>query len=142
FATEKFKSDGVSCNITAGLASSTGEGFRDRNAGWFIFCNGRAILYADKSTLTGWGGAGLLPIFQPKHRPFLGTVFFVSANPEALPWTTTKSSVNEESAVWQAAKRHMVKVARVIIGFLDKRYTEDGTEITPADLQDASRGKV
>jgi hypothetical protein len=59
-----------------------------------------------------------------------------------LPWTTTKASVNEESAIWQEAKRHMVKVGRVIINFLDKRYTEDGTEITPSDLQDASQGTV
>ena len=141
FATEKFKNDGVTCNITAGLAVSTGEQFRDRNAGWYVFCNGRGVLHGDKSTLTGWGGAGL-PIFQPKHRPFLGTVFFVSANPESLPWTTTKASVNEENAIWQDAKRHMVKVGRVIVTFLDKRYTESGTEITPADLQDAARGKM
>jgi Histidine kinase-, DNA gyrase B-, and HSP90-like ATPase len=142
FGTEKFKTGAVSCAITAGFASATGAGFRDRNAGWFVFCNGRAVVYADKSTLTGWGGAGLLPIFQPKHRPFLGTVFFVSANPEALPWTTTKASVNEESAIWQEAKRHMVKVGRLVVAFLDKRYTESGTEFTPADLQDAARGKV
>ena len=77
YASEKFKWNGVSCNVTAGLAASTGTLFRDRNAGWFVLCNGRTVLYADKSPLTGWGGAGLLPIFQPKHRPFLGTVFFV-----------------------------------------------------------------
>jgi hypothetical protein len=141
FGTEKFQTGGVSCNITAGLAASTGEHFRDRNAGWFVFCNGRTVIYADKSTVTGWAGSGL-PIFQPKHRPFLGTVFFVSANPEALPWTTTKASVNEENLVWQEAKRHMVKVGRVVTTFLDKRYTEVGTEITPADLQDAARGRV
>ena len=141
YASEKFRSGSVSCNITAGIAATSGETFRDRNSGWFVFCNGRAVLFADKSSLTGWGGAGL-PIFQPKHRPFLGTVFFVSPNPEALPWTTTKASVNEESAVWQEAKRHMVKVGRVITGFLAKRYTGEGTEIAPAELQDASGGRV
>lgn len=141
YASEKFKSDGVSCNITAGIAVSIASRFTDRNAGWFVFCNGRAILYADKSPLTGWAGAGL-PIFQPKHRPFLGTVFFVSPNVEALPWTTTKSSVNEENIIWQEAKRHMVTVARTVIGFLDSRYTQEGTEITPADLRDAAHGKV
>jgi hypothetical protein len=141
YASEKFKSGKVSCNITAGIAATTGEAFRDRNAGWFVFCNGRAVLFADKSNLTGWGGEGL-PIFQPKHRPFLGTAFFVSPNPEELPWTTTKASVNQESAVWQEAKRHMIKVGRVIVGFLDRRYTGDGTEIAPSELQDASGGRV
>jgi hypothetical protein len=141
YATERWKSGKVSCNITAGIAVSQGTHFRDRYAGWFVFCNGRAVLYADKSPLTGWAGAGL-PIFQPKHRPFLGTVFFVSPNVEELPWTTTKASVNEESAIWQEAMRHMVKVGRVIINFLDKRYTEEGTEISPSDMQDASQGSV
>src|SRR3989344_6111994 len=141
YASEKFKSGKVSCNITAGIAATTGEMFREKNAGWFVFCNGRAVLFADKSHLTGWSGSGL-PIFQPKHRPFLGTVFFVSPDPEALPWTTTKASVNEENAVWQEAKRHMITVGRVIVGFLDKRYTGDGTEIAPSELQAASGGRV
>ena len=137
YANEKFKSGKVSCNITAGIAATTGEVFRDKNSGWFVFCNGRAVLFADKSSMTGWAGAGL-PIFQPKHRPFLGTVFFVSADTEALPWTTTKASVNEESAIWQETKRHMVKAGRIVIGFLDKRYTDEGTEVAPADLHAAS----
>lgn len=141
FASAKFKSGKVSCNITAGIAAATGEQFRDKNSGWFVFCNGRAVLFADKSTMTGWAGAGL-PIFQPKHRPFLGTVFFVSADPEALPWTTTKASVNEESAIWQEAKRHMVTAGRVLIGFLDKRYTGEGTEVPPSDLQAAAGKRV
>jgi hypothetical protein len=141
YASEKFKTGKVSCNITAGIAASSGETFRDRNSGWFVFCNGRTVLFADKSNLTGWGGAGL-PIFQPKHRPFLGTVFFVSSDPEELPWTTTKASMNEENAIWQEAKRHMVKVGRVMTGFLDRRYTDEGTEFAPSQLQDASGSKV
>jgi hypothetical protein len=140
YASEKFQSDGVSCNVTAGIAVAKGDTFRDRNAGWFVFCNGRTVLGADKSSRTGWGAGGALPIFQPKHRPFLGTVFFVSADPEALPWTTTKAGVNEELAVWQEARRHMVTVGRVITGFLDSRYTDEGAGvgIAPTELQDAS----
>ncbi len=141
YASEKFRSGKVSCNITAGIAATTGDVFRDRNAGWFVFCNGRAVLFADKSDVTGWANAGL-PIFQPKHRPFLGTVFFVSADTEALPWTTTKAAVNEESAIWQEAKRHMVKAGRIVIGFLDKRYTDEGTEVAPAELHEASGRRV
>ena len=86
-------------------------------------------------------GSGL-PIYQPKHRPFFGTVFFVSSDPEELPWTTTKSSINEESSIWQEARREMVTVGRIITGFLDKRYTEDGTEIAPFELQSVSGDPV
>jgi Histidine kinase-, DNA gyrase B-, and HSP90-like ATPase len=141
YSTQKFKLGKVSCNIRAGIAGRTGEQFRDRNAGWFVFCNGRAVLFADKSPTTGWAGAGL-PIFQPKHRPFLGIVFFVSPDPEALPWTTTKAAVNEESSVWQEAKSRMVVAGRVVTNFLDKRYTDEGTEIGSADLQEAAGKRV
>lgn len=140
YESEKFTHDSVSCTITAGISSSNTEVFRDKNSGWFVFCNGRTVLFADKSTLTGWGGG--LPIFQPKHRPFLGTVFFVSPDPEGLPWTTTKSSINEESAIWQKAKRHMIAVGHRITSFLDRRYNEDDTRITPTALADVARGGI
>ncbi len=130
YASEKFKSGKVSCNITAGIASSTGDIFRDRNAGWFVFCNGRAVLFADKSATTGWAGGGL-PIFQPKHRPFLGTVFFVSADPEALPWTTTKGAVNEENAVWQEAKRHRGAPVSVVTTFSKIESLSSSSELMP-----------
>jgi hypothetical protein len=131
----------VTCAIAAGLGPSEGGQFRDRSAGWFVFCNGRGVISADKSPLTGWGSGGL-PLFQPKHRPFLGIVLFVSANPEALPWTTTKASIDEDSSVWQTAKRQMVVVGRAVTQFLDSRYQEDGTAVAPKDLEDAREGEV
>jgi Histidine kinase-, DNA gyrase B-, and HSP90-like ATPase len=136
YASQKLVSNGVSCTVTAGMASSKGEVFREKNSGWYIFCNGRTVLFADKSSLTGWGAG--LPIFQPKHRPFLGTVFFVSEDPEDLPWTTTKGSINQEKAIWQEARREMITVGRVVTGFLDRRYTDDGTEVNPSELQTLS----
>jgi hypothetical protein len=136
YSSHKLKSNGVSCNITAGIAVVKGDTFRDRSAGWYVFCNGRTVFSADKSVLTGWGSG--LPIYQPKHRAFLGTVFFVASDPEDLPWTTTKSSINEESAIWQEARRYMVSVGRIITGFLDRRYTEDGTEVASSALQSAA----
>lgn len=137
----KLTVDGVTCAITAGIGVPQGGAFRDKASGWFVFCNGRTVISADKSPLTGWGGAGL-PIFQPKHRPFLGTVFFVATDAEKLPWTTTKAGINEDSAIWQEAKRHMTAVARVIITFLDGRYSDEGTEIVSADLQEAAGNRM
>jgi hypothetical protein len=99
------------------------------------------VISADKTKLTGWGGAGL-PIFQPKHRPFLGTVFFVAQDAEKLPWTTTKSGINEDSTIWQETKRRMTSVGRVVTSYLDARYTEDGTEVPVADLQSVAGSRV
>jgi hypothetical protein len=136
FASDSFGRDAVSCSIIAGLGRPKDGRFLAENSGWFIFCNGRAVAFADKSNLTGWGS--LLPTFQPKHRPFLGLVFFVSDYPERLPWATTKSSINEESLIWQEAKRRMADVGRQVTSFLDRRYSEGGTDISSADLNEVS----
>ena len=127
-ATDRFEVNEVSCTITAGLGTPEAGKYRDKGSGWFVFCNGRTIISAEKSSLTGWNNNGL-PIFQPKHRPFLGTVYFVSTHADRLPWDTTKSGMNEDSEIWQLAKRRMVTVGRIITAFLDSRYTDEGTEI-------------
>jgi hypothetical protein len=142
-ASEEFTTDGVSCAITAGIGIPQGGTFRDRSSGWFVFCNGRAVVSADKTQLTGWGiGATGLPLFQPKHRPFIGTVFFVCEDAEKLPWTTTKSGINEDSSIWQEAKRQMSAIGRTVISFLDSRYNDEGTEIASPDLQIAAGTKT
>jgi len=124
FAHDNFRIDNVEYNITAGIAPQSEHSRHTHEAaGWFVFCNGRALLYADKSEVTGWGG-GILPVFQPKHRPFIGLVFFYSAFPEELPWTTTKDFLNQESAVWQEAKQNMAALARPIVSVLDQRYND------------------
>lgn len=141
FSTDFFLTDGVSCSISCGIPRAK-EGFSYRNAGWFVFCNGRALLYGDKGPLTGWGVPGYLPIFQAKHNPFFGVVFFVATDPESLPWTTTKASVNQESLVWQEAKRRMASVARSLITFLDRRYADDSAQLTHEDLAAGSGNRV
>ena len=112
----------VDVTIIAGLQSLEGSDWRGRTAGWYIICNGRVVVFADRTALTGWG-SGSLPIFQPKHRGFIGIVFFMSKDPEALPWTTTKRGVNAESSVFQYIRERMIADARPVIRFLDNRYS-------------------
>jgi hypothetical protein len=131
-ASQAFKLNDVSCAVIAGISIPKGRFHTAEVAGWYIFCNGRAVAFADKTGLTGWGT--FLPNFQPKHRPFIGLVFFTSEQPEKLPWTTTKSSINQESAVWQHALRVMGAVGKQITSYLDARYSDDGTEITTDEL--------
>lgn len=136
---DSFSYGNTTCAIAAGLAVPTGEQFRDKAAGWYVFCNGRAVVSAEKTILTGWGGGALgLPSYQPKHRAFIGTVFFVSVNAEELPWNTTKSGINEDSELWQQAKRQMATIGRRVISFLDSRYTDEGTEVSATDLKDTA----
>ena len=140
-AMDRFETSGVSCAIIAGLGTPEAGMYRDSGSGWFVFCNGRTVVSADKSAMTGWNGNGL-PIFQPKHRPFLGTVFFVSKYSARLPWDTTKSGINEDSEIWQRAKRLMVSVGRTVTSFLDSRYTDEGTEIAQKELTNVAKERV
>ena len=140
-ATDSFSDNGVTCTVTAGLGTPDAGRYRDRGSGWFVFCNGRNIISADKTPLTGWQGQGL-PIFQPKHRPFLGTVFFVSKQPDLLPWDTTKSGINADSAVWQRAKLLMTTVGRSVTAFLDSRYSDEGSEVEHSDLGGAAGDRI
>ena len=139
--TDRFEVDGVTCAITAGIGTPEDGRYRDRGSGWFVFCNGRAVISADKTPLTGWNNNGL-PIFQPKHRPFLGTVYFVSKHPDRLPWDTTKSGINEDSDAWQIAKRRMATVAKSVIGFLERRYSGHGSDKSERDLTAAAQTRL
>ena len=139
-STDRFQVDEVTCAITAGLGTPEDGKYRDKGSGWFVFCNGRTVISADKSPMTGWNSG--LPIFQPKHRPFLGTVHFVSKHADKLPWDTTKSGINEDSEIWQEAKRLMIVVGRSVISFLDSRYTDEGTEIAQKELAEATKDRI
>jgi len=96
----------------------------DRTAhGWYVFCNGRMVLEADKSSLTGWGDG--LPNFHSKFNHFVGFVYFGSTDVRKLPWRTTKQGVEKESPVYQAALDEMRIQARPIIDYLNTMYPTD-----------------
>jgi hypothetical protein len=133
-ASESFKVGEVSCAVLAGIGVPRGKFYDGAVAGWYVYCNGRAVAFADRTELTGWGV--YLPTFQPKFRPFLGLVFFTSDLPELLPWTTTKASINQESVVWQQALRVMATVGKQVTALLDQQYSSSGTDISREQLQE------
>ena len=140
-ASDNFEVDDVSCTVVAGLGTPIEGKYRDGGSGWFVFCNGRTIIGADKSSKTGWNNNGL-PIFQPKHRPFLGTVYFVSRGADKLPWDTTKARLNEDSEIWQLAKVVMARVGRGVTAFLDSRYSDEGTEVAHRELREVAKERM
>ena len=87
-------------------------------SGWYVYCNGRLVLKADRTALTGWGTAGLsgdgVPAWHPQYARFRGFVFFTSDSPAALPWTTTKTEIDESSDVYRNA---LIKMRSVIRSF-------------------------
>lgn len=83
-------------------------------AGWYIYCNGRMIVYADKTNLTGWGEDGVR-MYHPSLACFRGYVFFESSALDELPWNTTKTSVDTSSQYYIAAKSMMKEALLQVI---------------------------
>lgn len=129
-AKEEFEDNGVTVTMYAGLAARGEDGqWRAADAGWYVACNGRLVVSADKTELTGWGiGMGT---FVPKYRGFIGFVFFYSKDPLSLPWTTTKRGLNQESLVVQRTRARMAAIARPVLRFLDDMYSSEEKEREP-----------
>lgn len=123
---EELQHDGVKVRILATLSAARSQNERPtkENSGWYVACNGRLILVADTSSLTGWG-VGPTPMWVPKYISFIGFVFFESENALSLPWTTTKRSVNAESPVYRKAISRMAVLARPILTFCNRKYPSD-----------------
>jgi len=129
-AKEEFEENEVRVTIYAGLAGRTEEKeWKQADAGWYVACNGRLVVTADRNELTGWGD--VLPLFVPKYRGFIGLVFFYSRKPLALPWTTTKRGLNPESLVFQRVLTRMSVTARPVINFLNSMVSSNGAEKEP-----------
>lgn len=133
--TRKFIVDGVTVELFAGLAVRVDQEWEAEKAGWYVLCNGRVVLAADKSERTGWGQPG--PQYVSKYRGFIGIAFFFSQDPAVLPWTTTKRDLNEESIVYQTTRKEMAQLARPVLTFLNRMYPSDpAPEIQERKLAD------
>lgn len=92
----------------------------DRTSGWYVVCNGRVVLAADRSGATGWG-VNDFPRWHGQYSGFVGMVLFSAANPALLPMTTTKRHVDASSAVYQRAVNEMTKPARAWVDYTNAR---------------------
>ena len=134
-AFRQFELDGVSVEILAGLAARKRGEWNAERAGWYVLCNGRVVVSADRTSLTGWGVYG--PTFVSKFRGFIGVAFFFSPDPSLLPWTTTKRGLNLESRVFQSARKEMNLAGKPVLTFLNNMYpTEPAEEIPERNMAD------
>ena len=89
------------------------ENFQDPgDAGWYLFCNDRLLLVADRSALTGWGSPAAA--YHPQYRNFRGFVYLTADDARLLPWNTTKTAVDRDSPVFRAVQSEM-KTALVAV---------------------------
>ncbi len=142
-AFETARYGGVEVTMWAGLYAKGIKGQEERLAGWYVMCNGRVVVAADKSDLTGWG-VGTAQQWHDKYRGFVGLVFITAENPLSLPWTTTKRGLHRESPAYLATLNGMRSLARPVLQFLSRQYTQDpepstfarklADEIRPTDV--------
>ncbi|MFZ1735715.1 MAG: ATP-binding protein, partial [Candidatus Moraniibacteriota bacterium] len=124
----------VRVRIFAGVGPSDPQ-----DAGWYVFCNGRLVLGADKTERTGWGAGGEteVPRFHNRSARFRGYVFFDADDAGLLPWNTTKTGVDSDSKIYRAVRLQMVSLMRPIIDFLNKLSREVESDEVEKPLSEA-----
>jgi hypothetical protein len=93
--------------------------------GWYVACNGRIVLAADKSTVSGWGTDGW-PQWHGQYNGFIGLVFFSSKDTSLLPLTTTKRSIETTSEIFRRIQPRMRAATRAWTSYTNIRKSELG----------------
>ncbi|EJL22432.1 ATP-binding protein [Novosphingobium sp. AP12] len=126
---EKIGEDEVHVEIAAGYAfpppesnDPTEKTEREEKSGWYVACNGRVVMAADKSMLSVWGDD--FPAWHPQYTGFYGIMIFSSDNTELLPLTTTKRSIDLSSVVYRRARPKMKPPTRAWIDYTNARKNE------------------
>jgi len=139
----------VKVRLYAGLSHSERPRGDPKEAGWYIFCNDRLVLGADKSDVTGWiGGRTDVPKYHNQYAHFRGYAFFDSDDAGLLPWNTTKTGVDENSPRYRPVRQRMMSLMQPVIGFLnavkdETDRAEKGAETPLREaLKEASRKKL
>jgi hypothetical protein len=123
---ERYEENSVAVEIFAGMISSPpntsepSEREKDHKSGWYILCNGRVVVAADRGQLTVWG-RDRFPSWHPQYEGFVGVVLFSSKHPEFLPMTTTKNSVDASSVLYRRALAKMFAPTREWIDYTNAR---------------------
>lgn len=122
--------DGVRIEITCGLADAppddTSATARTPEAGvygWYVVCNDRVVVSADKSAETGWG-VRPVPAWHPQFIGFMGVARFESDDPKLLPWKTTKRDVDASNPFYQSALAVMMRATKRLTDYTNARRAE------------------
>ena len=121
--------DGVRVDILAGMAApppdsnEPAERVETGYYGWFVFCNDRVVLAADKTQRTVWGHEDFTR-WHSQYNGFLGTVLFYGDDPNRLPWTTTKRDIDESLPLYRRAVREMKAATEPWIEYTNRRKAD------------------
>ena len=124
---DELNGDKVTVEIIGGMASLPPKNIEpdeeidgDKRFGWYVICNGRIVLGADKSEISGWGTEDW-PQWHRQYAGFIGIIIFTSPNAAALPLTTTKRSVDKSSEIFRRARPRMRELSKQWIAYTNAR---------------------
>ena len=93
--------------------------YSSEDAGWTIICNDRAVLYCDRTELTGWGEPGV-PKYHTQFIAISGIVEFKSNDASKLPTTTTKRGIDASSPLYLKVKDRMKQGMKIFTNYTNK----------------------
>ena len=117
----------VTVEVTAGMAAPPP---RDDSAdakiphyhtyGWYVLCNDRIVLAADKTDRTVWGRDGF-NAWHNQYNGFLGVASFHSkTDPASLPWTTTKRDLDLSHHTYRRALDRMREATKPFLEYTNQ----------------------
>lgn len=120
-----YKPDGntpVTVKLYVGVSESDPEA-----GGWYVYCNGRLVLEADKTSTTCWGEGQdvTIPKYHNQYARFRGYAFFDCDDASLLPWNTSKTDMALDSPLYQAIRQQMIVLMRPVIDFLNRLKQEE-----------------
>lgn len=101
------------------IAEREEKRYSSMDAGWTVVCNDRAVLYCDKTEMTGWGEAGV-PRYHFQFIAVSGIVEFKADDASKLPMTTTKRGIDASSRLYLQVKNKMREGMRVFTDYTNK----------------------
>lgn len=117
----------VAVELWCGLGKPESKDAARAESGWYVFCNGRMLLEADKTPATGWGVEDdeKIPGHHSQFNEFRGFAYLDAADAADLPWNTTKTALDTDHPVYRRVKQEMVAIARPVIDYFNKRKDEN-----------------
>lgn len=142
----QYEDDGVEVRIVAGLVDALPDEIPDElkpskveRYGWFVSCNDRIVLAADKTDQTVWGDDNF-QVWHPQYNGFAGFVFFRAEDQRKLPWTTTKRNIDSENPLFRRTLEKMKRITNEFIDYTNRRKAD--LEIAKQVEQEATRVDV
>lgn len=120
----------VQVDIIAGVGEPSPD-----DAGWYIYCNDRMMVSANKENLTGWqGGKNYfsdtgVQKYHNKVAMFRGLVFFTAEDSKLLPMTTTKIGIDSDSKLYKSIREIMIETMKIVLNELNEIDSSDDRKL-------------